>query len=86
MQSMLEPNSNANRSKQAEHVRTKHCDEFVNMIWGVVEPEQTNSLWFLQMVHRKTHRELPVKQGRFKIQASFQTDVVMTSLCSCVEN
>ena len=79
MPSMLEPNSNANHSKLVEHVRTKLFDEFVNMIWREVDQEQTNSLWSSQMVHQQSHQEQPVKQGHFKIQAGFQTDVVMTS-------
>lgn len=68
MQNMLVNNSNASHSKQVVHVLMKLYDEFDNMIWEVDEQEQTNSLWFSPMVHRKIHREQPVKQGHSKIQ------------------
>ena len=79
MQSMLERNSNANHSKLVEHVRTKPFVEFVNMIWEEDELEQINSLWYSLMVHQQSRQGPPVKQGHFKIQAGFQTVVVMMS-------
>ena len=79
MQNMLAPNSNAKHSNLVEHAHMKLFGGFVNMIWEVDELEQINSLWYSLMVHQQSRQGPPVKQGHFKIQAGFQTVVVMMS-------
>ena len=79
MQNMLAPNSNVNHSNLVEHAHMKLFDGFVNMTWEEDGLEQINSLWYSLMVHQQSRQGPPVKQGHFKIQAGFQTVVVMMS-------
>ena len=79
MQNMLATNSNLNNSNLVQHAHMKLFDLFVKMILWKVEMELINSLWYSLMVHQQSRQGPPVKQGHFKIQAGFQTVVVMMS-------